>query len=250
MNAQTETERTSIARKIKALLAKTTQAGCSEEEAMNAALLAAKLQAEYNITLTEAEIVQEGFETITIPWTSEKNQYIEDRISVAIAMFTSTKVWVDRPTQKGKGKKQKLGVYTMKFCGLKSDSQFAEWLIKSLSDFIHFKAAHYAKQFESEDRTKVYKSFVLGACGRIAERLKAMQQKPMAQNATRTALVVLDKQLMIKNHLEQAGVKFKKGLPINDKVAFGSAFVAGKAAGDCAGFNRPINRSGEVNLLK
>jgi len=250
MNAQTEIDRAAIARKIKALLAKTTQAGCSEEEAMNAALLAAKLQAEYNINLTEAEIVQEGFETVTIPWTSDKYQYIEDRIAVAIAAFTSTKVWTARPKQAGRGKKKKLGIYSVKFCGLKSDAQFAEWLIKSLSAFIHFKATYYAKQFESSDRTNVYKSFVMGACGRINERLNAIQQKPWAQNATRTALVVIDKQLIIKKHLEESGVKFGKGVPINDKVAFGSAFVDGLSAGDCAGFNRPINKSGEVNLLK
>ena len=51
-----------MAKKIRALLAKTTDAGCTEQEALSAAALTAKLKADYDIDLTAAEVQEEAFD--------------------------------------------------------------------------------------------------------------------------------------------------------------------------------------------
>ena len=56
-----ETARQKIAAKIKALLAKTVERGCSESEAVAAAIKAAELMAAHNLNVTEAELLSEGF---------------------------------------------------------------------------------------------------------------------------------------------------------------------------------------------
>ena len=243
--------RAQLAKKIKALLAKTTEAGCTEDEALAAALAAAKLQAEYNINLTDVELLEEGFEQITLAWKSSKAQFIEDRIAAAVAYFTSTRVWVVRPQKEpGRVSLPKREAYKMVFCGLKSDAVFGAWLLESLRDY----TLRHATFYGAINGAAAARSFTLGICARIAGRLMASKfetiVKHRAPDATR-ALVVLDKQLMISEYLKEKDITLKRDQSyFDDTVTDVNAFYEGSAHGENVGLNKPINSSGTVRYIK
>ena len=241
-------KRAALAKKIKALLAKTNERGCTEAEVIEAALKAAELQAAYNIDLTEVELMQEGFDKITFSWNGKRLQFIEDRLVSSVAFFTSTQTWLYRPKL---NKRKKADVYKLVFCGFRSDVVFASWLFEALRDFIDRSANFYAATGENPKAYAIrYNSFVLGACENITKRLRASKTKDCVQASSGNALIVLDKTALILKHLEEQGVFFKKSGVTNDTILNKSAYLAGRASGEHAAFNKPINSTGKVELLK
>lgn len=85
-------EREKIAARIRALRSKTVANGCTEEEAMSAAELLAKLLAQYNMTLDEAELRESPFERTSVKqddWVGEKLWVVAD----GIAFLTGARYW-------------------------------------------------------------------------------------------------------------------------------------------------------------
>jgi Protein of unknown function (DUF2786) len=247
MVALSQERRAQFARKIQALLAKTKQAGCTEEEAISAALAAARLQTEYNIDLTEAELIAEGFDQITFSWASPFLQFIEERLIVAVARFTETRGWIVRPRLVDGTNREKRLAYKTVFCGLKSDVLFAAWLFEYLRDYVE-RATRFYNAMNSRRATD--SAFALGALNRIAARLTA--EKVNAEVPTgRNALVVLDKALVITNYLVERQIKLQvnSNQHINDEIKDANAFGAGQAAGNAAGLNRPLNQGRKVQQI-
>ena len=62
----------------------------------------------------------------------------------------------------------------MIFCGLKSDVIFARWLLEALRDYIDRAGTFFVVSncLIGPERSMAYKSFVLGACARVVERLR------------------------------------------------------------------------------
>ncbi len=238
--------RAALAKKIKALLLKTTEAGCTEEEALAAALAAAQLQAEYQINLTEAEFLAEGFDTRVMPWINQKMQFIQERLITPVARFTNTRGYARLP-ERNQSKKDGL---TLEFCGFKTDVIFAEWLLVALASYVH-RAAMWHITFESVEGSQKegYRSFVLGTISRIAQRLRNLQQETPIQTDTGMALVVLDKINLISNYLAEQGLTLIPKKVFDDSIGDSQAFQAGLNAGNNVGFNRPINGDGKVKQI-
>ena len=251
MNNQ-QTEREKIAAKIKALLSKTLAANATESEMLAATAKAAELMAKYNLTLTEAEILAEGFESDEIPSSDKKMGLIRDLLSLAVSNFTGTRIWVDKKT--------------FKFFGMTSDVIFARFLLDSLTDFVSRHADEFAqRELERVAREKditvsraeedygpqVYRwweSFVFACTKRICDRLKETQRDARVKG-TGKDLVVLDKRTLITDELKKRGIVLGssyikgKGRPdVRGKVA-------GAAAGDAAGFDKPVGGSGSIKML-
>jgi len=246
-------KRAALAKKISGLLAKTVASGCTEAEALNAAMLAAKLQAEYQINLTEAELLVEGFYQTVIPWYSNKMEFISDRLALHVACFTSTRAWLIRPTAEDRKvfKINKRVFYKTIFCGLHTDALFAKWLLEFLCEFVENQGRFHAAIDGSAYRVEsVYRNFVMGACTRLAERLQNIKQESTVQSADRTALIVLDKQVIVDDYVAQLQLNFTKGAEIENRVADEAAFEAGREAAEKAGLNRPVNSSGTVKALE
>lgn len=231
----TETNRKKIASRIRNLLAKTVDAGCSEEEAMTAAIKAKALMDKYQIKLSETELEEEGcFQT-----TSEKhsNGYdVPSRIAVAIQKFAEVKVW------KNGGQ-----VY---FFGLKTDSEFASWLTNALTAFIWRNADQYADERKGQgDRWLQRRSFADGAIRRINERLMAevKSRKPLNTSTGKSLVVV--KSSIINREFSKLGVNLTKSSRSKTKGGNGGAYSAGQAAGNRASFGKPVNSGGRVSLI-
>src|SRR5258708_3451547 len=93
--------------KVKAILSKTMDNGCTESEAMAALAKARELMATYEIEESELSFIQEQ-EKVIIYKTDPKDPYeIKSFLAVYIAKFTRCRVWTDKKNGDG-----------INFCGM------------------------------------------------------------------------------------------------------------------------------------
>src|SRR5208282_2788448 len=219
--------------------------GCTEAEAMEAAQKAQALQVEYNIDLTEAEVIEDGFETFTFDWISERREYIEQRVCVSVSNFTDTKVWQVKPSNGRQGKQNKKGSYKLYFYGLKSDVMFASWLMQSLTAFIERAAASFEiyqdnSNYSRAQKRDAWQAFVCGMCQRINKRLSELKRPVQVKSNDCRSLVVLDKKALIEASLAEHDMNFAPSKVLTNKLNNNDAFYAGYKKGEEAVFNRPI----------
>jgi hypothetical protein len=222
-----------IAAKIRALLAKTEENGCSEEEALLAATKAQELMAKYHVNLTETELRAEPMARESRPSQGRIDDSVRNALAMAIAAFADCTCWVS-------GYRTKATV----FAGLESDAQFARWLLDSLASFID-RGAKLAQK-DGMDR----RSFALGAAHRIAQRLRDEIAKRKAAAAkhygTGTELMVRTKRDMVSQYLKDVGIKLRSRSSYTQSAGDRDAYSAGASYGNGASFSRPVNGNGSV----
>ena len=244
-----------VTRKIKALLAKTVEAGATEAEAMSAFTLAHKLLEEYQLNLSDLDLREEGTSCVV-----QTMDNIARRMSRRVGEYCECKVWMSEPRPKFKyvkvGSKEKKvqdgKEYTkINFLGIKSDADFAEWLMAALSSYVQGKEVAFmfadfcASVEDAED-------FTSGCINRINERLKLEIDKRNAKRATSTGrdLVPL-KNAMITEAFNKLGLLLKDAERSHYRVMNREAYERGQNAGDGVSFNRPVHRDNyETKLLK
>lgn len=229
------TERQKKIAKIKALLAKTVENGCTEEE-MNAALaLARKLMDDYEIDDTD---IQFGGESVTVE-TVVKTDFdkIRGQLADAVGRFCHCVGW-----KTGKSSD------TINYCGLQSEVVFAHWMLDMLADFVLFQCDLWLKRSYRRGMPRVRRiergSFIVGCTNRIVERLQQLTPRHVG---TGKDLIVLRNSL-IDQHMEARGIKLRDMFKLFRGDA--DAYDAGEAAGDHAQFNRPVDGRAERRLLQ
>jgi len=230
--------RQTIAARVRALLAKTTEAGATEAEAMAAANKARELMDKYQLDLGAIGMEAEGCTTGYAEANPYKNFHIRWRLAHAVKEFCDCKAWAATSFKP----------YKLAFFGLRSDVEFAEWLIASLEDHVRRSAAEFMlsnpplSRYSKKPRWQAEKDFMWGCLTRISERLKEATnaRKAQMQGGTGTSLIVV-KGALVDAEYAKLGHKLRGGG--NEKVHLGnaSAYDAGKAAGDRASFGRPVN---------
>ena len=245
--------REKIAAKIKALLAKQVSNGCTEQEAIVAAKKAAQLMAEYNITMTEAEVLAEGFEMHEVALEDKTHFLARELLEMGVAIFTDTRIWTHRKT-------------TIKFFGLRSDVIFARFLHDSLTEFVMRRVesfiaeqlADIAKKFnvspeEAKDWVnfdKALENFVIGITGRITERLKQTKVHARVRSESGKDLVPINKWSLVTQELrDKYYITLSKGVIKSQHAPEPNAHAAGRDAGNDASFNKPVNKGGKVHML-
>lgn len=219
------TEREKIAAKIRALRAKTVENGCTEEEAMAAAAKVAEMLERYNFTVDEAEMRSSPF--------SERSEAHEDavgyrvlwKVAAGVAKVTGTTTWCSRP-----------GVHPAEitFFGFAHEVEIAGYLLDICANAMRVEQARILRggswAYTPRQRNKLY-PFLDGMADRLAMRLRQMAPK----QPTGTGLVVL-RQELIRQALEDEGIKIKEGLGHASRYGF-DAYREGVAAGDRVGLN-------------
>lgn len=220
---------------IRALLAKTVENGCTEQEALEAAAKAAELMDKYEITLTDAQIVEDG--AIREFWCPKNmlEMQVVNRLAPAIGRFTETKVY--RATQ---GYRQR--IIPLAVIGLPSDVQFATYLTQSLCSF----GIAGANSVAARERIE----YMQGFCARVAKRLDEMTlARRQARTGENRALVVVNlKRQAIVDFMRQDGLRLHKRTSAV-RVYQGGAYAAGQARGDAATFARPVAPGAAVAMI-
>jgi hypothetical protein len=207
--------------KVKAILAKTMDNGCTEEEAMTALAKARELMATYNID--ESELNQA--EKAQIFKTAPSDPYeIKRNLSVNVGKFTNCKAFRDREK-------------VTNFAGKESDILFATWLLDTLQRFVmralrQYQSDRAKKHLGNSNHTSA--SFVVGCTARINEKLKELAPIDWAKR----------QELIVK----EMGLSLVKSRGRGREVDQNAARM-GHSAGASARFDRPVGQGG-VRYLK
>jgi hypothetical protein len=224
-------QRDGLLDKIRALLAKTIEAGCTESEALAALSKAHAMKDAYGISEEELNLTKEEKAILRRepPGTKDPHR-VKWQLLNAVARFCDCQGW------------RKTHVRTLVFCGLPSDAQFATWLLDTLTAFVQAEIVKHLMDTDpsKEDRREAIRSFVVGCTERISQRLDDLcKQSENVATSNAKALVVIKGQA-VKAKMEE--------LDIHLRSCFGpcgagddSSYRAGKAAGDRASFGRPVS---------
>jgi hypothetical protein len=235
------TKRESIIEKIKALLAKTVENGCTEAEMMAALNMAQALQDTYVVTAEELQLAKEEAAVLgdSMPDPNDPHN-IRWHVSWAVAKFCGCKAWAERLTKRRH----------IKFCGAPADVELATWMLEHLTDFVSDQLVRHlmVSIAPRTERRRVIKEFVLGCVDRIQERVDDLsKQSEAARTSTGRELVVI-KNAAIDAKLKELGLHFRGGGSCGGVNEDSAAFTAGRAAGNSATFGRPM--SGTAGVLR
>lgn len=213
----------SIRDKILALLGKTVENGCTEEEAMAAAAKAKELMEKYG-----EQVMAEPYEIhLQNAYANSLEMHIIERLTPGVSAYCRVSP-IYAPYKAG-----------MQFFGPESATVFAEWLLPSLLDFVLRATEEHMKEYPRGlgigDTKREKLSFAIGCAHRISERMRA-EAGPW------------DNRTHLAKYEELKGGKLKKGHMRSTNVK-NSAIEAGKVAGDGARWDRPVNAGGEVRRL-
>lgn len=231
--------RDKILAKIKALLAKTVENGCTEAEAMNALAMAQSMMDAHEVTEADLNEVKEESAIKDTMKDMRDPHHIRNHICVVISKFTHTKVW------RSEYKSQKFKYH---FVGLKSDVDFAMWLTETLTMFVQKELKNYIwsngyTSLPPAEKRIVINGFVFGCTRRISDRLLELIKGGVVSN-NKNALIVIKTEL-IQKKMEELGVNLSSGRNKSSRIS-GNSYAAGKAAGDRANFGRPVGGSAGV----
>lgn len=248
--SDTNIDRDAIAHRIRSLLAKTVENGCTEAEALAAAQAARRIMDAHRLTQSDIEIEAEPIDDIWIERPTAQKLSAVDLCCSGISKYCGTQSWYEFKD----GKRQ------WRVIGLKADTEMAKYLYQMLATTIASEtntyiranpAQHdsYLSPAQNAHRTiRVKQSFSVGMANRIASRLHEMARaaNATAKTSTGTALVVV-KDHVVSEYFGGLGIKFSGSLG-GPRARSESAYQAGQAAGSRVNLSRPVGGAAQGRI--
>jgi hypothetical protein len=194
-------KRESIIEKIKALLAKTVENGATEAEMMAALDKAAAMQDAYEISDDELQEAKEEAAMLHSepPDTTDPHR-IKWQLCYGVRQFCGVEIY---RTVRENG---------LRFIGMPSDVQFAQWLLDNLADYIFEETYKHliGCLAPKSERRVIIRSFTQAACQRINQRLtELVKRSEQARTSNGRELVVVKnaaiKAFMAENDIHLGG---------------------------------------------
>jgi hypothetical protein len=225
--------RESIVEKIRALLSKTTERGCTEAEMLAALDKARAMRDAYDVSDADLRLAKDEAAVLRAESDPHDAHGIKWRLCSEVGQFCNVQVFRTR-RQPG-----------LKFIGMPSDVAFADWLLNTLAD--HVFAELYGHLIGScaprGERRVIIRSFVEGACKRISERLAELTTRSEKACTVKGRELVVIKDAAIKTFMEEQGIRLRTSSGRASSNINEAARAAGGAAGNRASFGRPVNGS-------
>jgi hypothetical protein len=225
-----------IIHRIRSLLAKTIENGCTEAEAMMAASKAAEMMDEHDIRTID---LSEKSVFVELIRSGVRHDILKRNLGIAVAKYC--------------GCYMILSGMDMKLMGRDMDIVMAEWLYDTLVAYCarglkdHMSGKHL---LPSNQKTMLKNGFILGAVRRISERLEEMMKVRVVQsNALVLSRVSEAKEAAIAK-IEANGGKLKDARKARSIYAGQSSMDAGRAHGDRANLSRPISGNGNKTMIR
>ena len=232
-------DRNSIVEKIRALLSKTVENGCTEAEMLAALDRAAAMRDAYDISDEELQLTRE--EKVALhadPEDASDPHRLRWRLSSGVRVFCGVEIYRDA------------GAQSYKYIGQPSDVELARWLLDTLADFVF--GALYEHLIgclaPRGERRTITRSFVESCCNRINERLIELVERSKQAQTTNGRELVLVKDAAIKAFMKDNGIRLRCCGGGGGGNIDQTAQAAGRAAGDRAAFGCPV--SGTAGVLR
>ena len=167
--------RKAVLKKLRAFAQRTVENGCTEAEAIAAAEAMQRLQHEYNMTLTDADILDAEYVTEKMQLGNQRMHPVVGAV-MGVAIFTSTKMYKSGATLYIFGEKHKVdnAIYLI------STIQSAMEL-----EFLNYRGTEaYLRETWYHHGQTIRSSFMNGMAHRLYHRLLQMHKELMEQDVT------------------------------------------------------------------
>lgn len=240
-----EAKREAISIKIKALMTRTTENGCTEAEAISASKKVQELMNDYDISMSEVEVANEEFIKGDMVSEGSNRSNVHFLIN-KIGYFTDTKVYLSRKMgynhRTGRRKTNSI-VYT--FFGTRKDVEVAKFLYSMLGASIEFNLKQYKKtdtyknNHRDSGQTKST-SFRMGMVNRLSVRLTEIKDAQKIAN-TEAGVMLYDKSAIVAiKFKELLNLKLGKERSAQSRNIDGASYKSGQSAGDKVNFNSGV----------
>jgi hypothetical protein len=233
------TNREGLLDKIRALLAKTTENGCTEAEMLAALAKARAMRDAYSVSDSELQLAKAEAAILRHePEDPNDPHNIKWRLVGSVATFCDCEVWSDV------GSRHR----SFTFCGMRADVEWAAWLLDYLTDFVAGELVLYLMTSfaPKSERREVIRGFVMGAADQISQQLMKLAKPPADQGSNGRALVAV-KSAAIADKMRECGITLRSASARFSSYDAG-AYGAGRQAGNGASFGRPV--SGAVGAAR
>jgi len=214
-------KREDLIKKIRALLAKTVENGCTEEEALKAAEKAAELMAKYDLEMDEISVEEAGIDERVFPLDPALERHFIN-VCKAISELCGVRTWSELNIA-GTRERQK-------FFGLPHDVEVAGYLaeiceraMKRELEVLRRECAFYTPH----KRSRKIDSFFEGMSERLQKRIRELAWA--RSKATGFALVPV-KDAVIEAEMQKRGIELRKsrlGYRDLDPHSYKSGLIAG-----------------------
>jgi Protein of unknown function (DUF2786) len=226
--------RAELIAKIKALLSKTTVAGCTEHEELAALTKARAMMDAHEVTEEELQLTKEEKAILlSEPPDSLDPHHVKFFLMGPVAEFCSCEAWRTR-TSEGK---------SVSFCGLPSDVDWATWLLDHLTMFVRERLTDHLVDTlpPRAERRAAIRDFVRGACDRIGDRLNELRAQSERKATSNGRELVVVKRAAVDAKMKECDIRIH-GQCMGGRVDSESgSFHAGRSAGERASFGRPVS---------
>ena len=212
--------------RIQALRAKTTERGCTEQEAMAAAAKVAELLDRHGLTLTELEIRSQPCEQVTLD-TDRSRIGPFDECAPAVAAFFDCRFWFSKDPE---------GRLRHVFFGLPVDVQASVYLMSLIGHAFETESDRFRRSAEylrgrSGGRRALHTSFIFGMSQGVQAKLASMRAERETAFQTSGRDLVLVKSDVVEAEMAKLGMRFRTRKPAS-RMIHSRAFDAGHAAGE------------------
>jgi len=226
-----------IAKRIRSLLNKTIENGCTEEEAMLAADKAGELMDKYDLSFSQVQMKKQKIGRTTYythtrkDGTPDKNASRAHEVSYAVgavAAYCDCEVW-----QSGAD---------IVFFGMPKDREIAEYLSALIKTAMEsdFKAYKKSPDRDSEVHGKRLRtSFMAGYTRRVSARLRDMKKARDAGHKTTGKELVVVKMAVVTEAFAALNLNLRNSARRSNGTEHG-AYSAGKAAGNRVSINAGV----------
>jgi hypothetical protein len=233
------TDRNAIIEKIKALLSKTKENGCTEAEEMAALDKAAAMMDAYEVTDADLQLSkQEAAILHAEPKDQNDPHQLKWRLCGCVAQFCNVQIF---RTAHETG---------LKVIGMPSDVQLAMFMLDHLADFVFGEL--YAHLIgccaPRNERRTIIRSFVAACCDRIGERVLALVKRSEAARTSNGRELIVIKDAAVKAYMKEHNIRLRTAYAKGPSNTNEAAQAAGRAAGNRATFGRPVN--GPTGMLR
>jgi hypothetical protein len=226
--------------RIQALRAKTTETGCTEQEALAAAEKVAELLDRYGLSLSEVELKDQSCEGAGVE-TGRKRLGPIDVCIPAVGRFCDCRVWIEKTAA---------GEIRYVFFGLPADVAGARYLHDLVEQAFEtetdlFRSGALYAEHPPGQRRGATTSFQTGLAYGIAGKLRTLHAEREAAMRTTTGRdLVPIKAAVLDEELAKLGMTFQASGGQKAKRVLSDAYHAGQAAGDRFEYRPGIGHSG------
>lgn len=229
-----EQTRKAVIKKLRAFAQRTVENGCTEAEAIAAAEAMQKLQHEYNMTLTDADILDAEYITEKMQLGNQRMHPVVGCV-MGVAIFTSTKMY-------------KAGA-TLYIFGEKHKVDNAIYLISTIQsamelEFLNYRGTEaYLRETWYHHGQTIRSSFMNGMAHRLYHRLLQMHKELMQQDATVSQTTGNSLVVMSDRALDEAFRKQNPNLRSGRRQTTSrsaNASAAGRSAADRVGLRSGV----------